>query len=222
MIVPSRGRPQNVERLYRAWDTTGAGAELWVCVDNDDPELDGYRSLDHRGVLHIETPAGSIVPIVNRHALAAAHSGFRHIGFMGDDHHPTTHGWDARLSAVLDELGTGVAYGNDLFQRGNLPTAVSLTANIVTTLGYMIPPVLRHLYADDTWKAWGAGIGRLTYLDDVIIEHLHPQAAKSEWDDGYVRVNGGEMWEQDTAAWHLYQAGGLHHDLLKLKGLLDG
>jgi hypothetical protein len=225
VIVPSRGRPSNIARLYRAWDDTDADADLWVCVDIDDPQLAGYREVNRgqHGVLMIDRPHGSIVPILNQAAKMAVDAGYRQIGFCGDDHRPVTVGWDKALAAALDELGTGIAYGNDLMQGERIPTAVFMTADIPAALGYMCPPCFTHLYLDDCWRAWADGIDRRRYLPDVIIEHLHPQAGgKAEWDDGYRRCNGGDMWERDTAAWHLYRSGELHHDLCKLKGLIDG
>lgn len=220
VIVPTRGRPGNAFRLLQAWKTTGAVCDLWFAVDQDDPQLADYQSADlwaHAMVCKSDGMAA----VLNETAARVVHAGRRYVGFMGDDHLPTTTRWDHRIVAELDRLGTGIVYGNDLMQGERLPTAVFMTADIVRTLGYMCPPGFRHLYLDNCWKTWGEQLGRLAYLSDVVIEHLHPQAGgKAEWDSGYERVNSGEVWDHDGRAWVLYQAGQLQADVEKLRGLL--
>jgi hypothetical protein len=139
---------------------------------------------------------------------------------MGDDHIPRTVGWDTLFVAKLRELGTGVVYGNDLFQGENLPTSVAMTSNIVTTIGYFVMPGAVHLFLDNFWLAIGRGLGRIAYLDDVIIEHLHPQAGKGEWDDTYIEANAGLTWSADEATFNAYVATSLDADLEKLRRLL--
>jgi hypothetical protein len=140
---------------------------------------------------------------------------------MGDDHRPRTHDWDERLIDVLLQQGVGVAYGNDLLQREAMPTAVAMTANIPRTLGYMSPPNLRHLCVDLVWKDWGTGIDRLTYFDDVIIEHMHPAAAKAPMDERYAVVNSAEVMTYDADVYYDYRDnGGLKADVEKLRTLL--
>lgn len=226
VLVPSRGRPENVARLEQAFKDTGAWDDprchLVVCVDDDDPTLSEY--VDRTESVLVVRPRLGLVGTLNEQAHWYAHVSLlqpKYIGFMGDDHHPGTPGWAERIRDELRDLGTGIAWGNDLFQGENLPTAVFMTVDIILTLGYMAPPCLRHLFADNAFKAWGEGIGRLRYLSDVVIEHLHPEANKSEWDEHYVRVNSGEMYAADGAAWEQYRAGGqLAADIEKLKGLL--
>src|SRR5439155_4080783 len=101
--------------------------------------------------------------------LAAEHApSWRNVGFMGEDHRPSTPRWDARFVECLSGGGPGLVYGNDLLMGEAMPTAVAMTSNIVTTLGYMAPPALVHLCIDLAWKDWGEGLGRITYLPDVI------------------------------------------------------
>lgn len=220
VIVPSRGRPANIARLWQAWSDTGAHADLVVALDVDDPTALDYPAIDaSNATISIGARLG-LVGTLNREADIALRGGWRHIGFMGDDQLPRTAGWDKFISDALDDLGAGIAYGNDLFQGAALPTAVFLTADIVAALGYMCPPGFRHLYIDNVWKAWGDGICRIRYLDDVIIEHMHPQGGKADWDDGYRRVNAGDVWEHDSREWERYKTEDLPADLEKLRGLL--
>jgi radical SAM superfamily enzyme YgiQ (UPF0313 family) len=97
-----------------------------------------------------------------------------------------------------------VAYGNDLLQSENLPTAVMLSKAIVSALGGMVPPKLRHLYLDNFWKRLGEDLGNLVYVPQVIIEHCHPLAGKAEWDEGYRLVNAREMYSFDALVYDNY------------------
>jgi hypothetical protein len=196
MIVPSRGRPGNIARLQAAWDETAAGdSHLLVACDEDDPELLGY--LDACPSVTIG-PRERMGPTLNRLAVQEA-PGYFAVGFMGDDHCPRTVGWDATMVAVLREMGTGLAYGNDLLQRENLPTAVAMTSDIIQALGYFHPPGLIHLFLDNYWLGLGQQLGRIRYLPDVVIEHVHPLAKTAEWDAGYREVNSTAMYARDHA-----------------------
>jgi hypothetical protein len=229
-IVPSRGRPNNVNELINAFRDTRNFMHLHVALDADDPELPGYhevmkrqntRNIDwfHCSIL-IRHGGDGMVGVLNRvvEKYVIPNTAYKYVGFMGDDHLPRTKDWDWELSEEIDK-GNLVAYGNDLFQRGNLPTAVLLDANIVRNLGYMAPPTLRHLYVDNVWKLWGTRTGRMSYRDDIVVEHMHPVIYKAPTDARYDAVNNGEMWTRDEAAYHAYLADGLDTDLGKLRKL---
>src|SRR5215470_16964348 len=180
MIVPTRGQPTNAKRLVDAFTETATGhARLLLAVDGDWDNADAYREIAWSAGHGCSVMSWrGMVATLNAEA-AIARCEYPMVGFCGDDHIFRTHGWDKALVEALWELGTGVAYGNDLLQGENLPTAVALTSNIVRELGYMAPPALRHLYIDEYWRDLGRAIDRITYLPDVIIEHLHPSAGKA-------------------------------------------
>lgn len=224
MIVPSRERPGNMEELLHAWRETKTGdSEILVAVDADDPEFDGY---DRQFGKTVQPDEGLVVgprerlgPTLNRLAVERAPDFFA-IGFMGDDHRPRTKGWDVRMVETLREMGTGLVYGNDLVQREALPTEVVITADIIRTLGYMVPPGLIHLFMDNYWMGLGQALGRIRYLDDVIIEHLHPLAKSAEWDDGYRERNSQAMYARDHATFLRWVREDSPAALVKLRELI--
>jgi hypothetical protein len=221
VIVPSRGRPDKaVELVNSFYDTIGDFVDLLIALDDDDPELENYNidSLADGLVSVVVGPRLRLGPTLNKEAVQAA-AEYPFVGFMGDDHRPRTLGWDAILCSALDEMGTGIVYGNDLFQGPNLPTAVFMTSNIIDALGYMVPPEQTHLYLDNAWLAWGQGAECLRYLPETIIEHVHPAAGKTEWDDRYAEVNSGEMYSADEAAFARYVATQLDADVAKIRAL---
>lgn len=209
VLVPSRGRPQNVVELIHAWIRTKATAALYVLVDDDDPRLLDYLAIGMRESTFpftvIEQPARRLGPTLNYWAIDLLVNPFapKIIGFMGDDHRPRTEGWDRRIVEALSDR-PGVAYGNDLLQGANLPTAAFLSATIIDALGYMVPRGLVHMYLDNFWKELGTNLDALTYLEDVVIEHMHPFAGKAELDEGYQRVNAPEVYARDKRVFENY------------------
>lgn len=189
MLVPTRGRPGNAAELYEAFrDTTGPEADVLFAVDDDDPELGAYRAL---GVPLYVGPRLRFGGTLNALAPLSGPTGIFATGYMGDDHRPRTPGWALRFLEELDRLGTGMVYGNDLIHGANLPTAIAMTTDIISSLGYMVPGGLEHLFVDNAHLELGRAIGRITYLPDVIIEHMHPLVGKAAEDDLY-RLNNAE------------------------------
>ncbi|MFK0182317.1 hypothetical protein ACIQVR_40905 [Streptomyces xanthochromogenes] len=224
VIIPTRNRPQAIPEIVTAWDATGATADVLFAVDLDDPQLAGYEAhaaayQDDPRVRFVFGERERLVGTLNRQAVQAA-SAYRFLAFMGDDHRPRSAGWDERFRICLSG-GPGIVYGNDLLQGELMPTAVAMTSDIVTTLGFMAPPTLVHLCVDLVWKDWGNGMQRITYLDDLIVEHLHPAAQKAELDEGYEDANSPERVSGDSAAYYAYcDEGGLEADLKKLRELV--
>lgn len=225
VIVPSRGRPQNLLRLLSAWESTrrmsSVKAELWAIIDHDDPCRRDYESLlsDTRPYFDIYIPAPPrtpIGPLLNELARKLKWDAQR-IGFMGDDHMPRTDCWDGAIVDALDLLGSGIVYGNDLLQGEKLPTAAFMTSDIVRQLGGMCPPTLEHLYIDNYWLELGRAMGRLRYLPEVVIEHLHPAAGKAQQDQTYAEANAPDRDRRDRAAFEVWRRDGLAADVAKLR-----
>lgn len=234
VIVPTRGRPENAQRLENArreTETTGLVDFLYV-VDDDDPkameyaraaQLWGARAVapGHSGGLPVPSGAEVRIPLssvaiaprmrmigsLNHFALRYAPD-YDYLGFMGDDHAPRTQGWDRQILDVLDDPGARVVYGNDLLQGPNLPTAVFMHSVIVRAAGFFAPPLLTHLYADNYWKELGQALDGLVYLPDTIIEHVHPAAGKAAMDDGYREANHPSVDRIDRDVWLSFHGGG--------------
>ena len=216
VIVPTRGRPNSAARLVEAFESTHAyDADLLFCVDDDDPFASQYF---FSGASVTMGPRLRIGPTINAAAVAHADD-YEVLGFMGDDHLPRTDQWDVKVLAALDEMSTGIVYGDDLFQRQALPTAVFMTSNIVQSLGYFNPPALLHMYLDNSWKTWGERADCLRYLPDVIIEHLHPVNGKAQNDDSY--SESSQLMEPDRIAYEEYLRNGISSDVEKIRAIRD-
>jgi hypothetical protein len=211
MIVPTRGRPDNLRQLWAAWRATSSSYSLLVAViDTDDPEHDNYwRVRDEIGDdPHFKMVAGPrlrLGPTLDLAAREAADRSFA-VGFLGDDHRPRTDGWDTAYLAELRRLDTGIVYGDDLIQHEALPTQVAMTSDIIRATGHMVPPGAIHMYLDNAWKSLGEALGALSYLPQVVVEHCHPIAGTAEWDAGYREVNDGAVYDFDKAVFEQWQS----------------
>jgi hypothetical protein len=205
VIVPSRGRPDNVVRLEAMRSATSVvkdNVDFLYVVDDDDPAVMRYVGLDlpQLAVIHRQR----LGPTLNM--MAALNAGqYDALGFMGDDHLPRTIGWDASVLGILDSAHPRVVYGNDLLQGANLPTAVFMQSKIVQALGYMVPPGMVHLYLDNFWKELGERLDGLVYLDHIVIEHIHPANGKAEMDQTYREANATEVDTADRSFWLNYR-----------------
>jgi len=230
VIVPSRGRPQAAAEVADTLlQTCTADTMLIVSFDKDDPAAEGYR---HAGPLSTEgaalsmvvtvtQPTGTMVTALNLGAKVALGLGPKAIAFMGDDHRPRHVGWDAAYLEAL-HARPGFVYGNDLIQGSRLPTQIAMSASVVHTLGHMAPACLKHLYVDNYWLALGQAADCITYLPDVVVEHLHPVAGKAAMDEGYVRVNAPEMYAHDSEALAAYLRDNLAREVALVRSAIAG
>jgi glycosyltransferase involved in cell wall biosynthesis len=215
VIVPSRRRPHNIIELLHSFEETQTESDLIVVIDDDDPTKDAYLELGIDKTIILPREGKGMAKPLNK-ASSMLKDEYRHFSFLGDDHRPRTKNWDVNFIDTLDELGTGIVYGNDLLQGENLPTAVAMTGNIVKALDGMVPTGLIHLYLDNFWMQLGKDLGALRYLGHIIIEHLHPVSGKVGWDEGYRDVNAQEVYTADAKVYFEYIAGEDYQNLLKV------
>lgn len=229
-IVPSRGRPTNAERFAQAFARTVMGdTALTFVVGEDDPAVSRYLDLEDScsgNVTVMVTPAevqgtGVVAPLNWAAGIVAANTRPFALAYMGDDHLPHTVGWDKRYLDELDRLRSGWVYGDDLIQGAALPTQWAQTTDIRNTLGWMALPTLGHLYMDDVTQSLGQALDRITYLPDVIVEHLHPTANKAPVDDTYGIGNSAERWQMDGAAYEEWRRTGYDRDVQTLREALQ-
>lgn len=196
-LVPTRNRVENALGLLHTWYDTSKDEDsgLLFVLGTEDPRYREY--FDKIPEEHIiDFPERGLVKALN-YASVLYTQEYEAIGFMGDDHRPRTPGWDAAYLDELRKLRSGYVYGNDLLMGERIPTQVAISSTIIEALGFFGPPGFTHLCVDLTWKDMGEGLHRITYLDDVIVEHMHPAAGKAENDSGYQHVNSSMMVKLD-------------------------
>lgn len=211
VILPSRSRPEKVAEAIELLKDNSTISDLCVAIDEDQSDL--YPRIDD--VIYEVNPRlrmnGTLNLVANKYA-----DKYESIFFLGDDHRVRTPGWDEILYEPIRDRGYGLSYGNDLLQKQNLATAVMMSTNIIRILGYMAPPKLIHLYMDNFWMNLGQALKCISYKGDVVIEHMHYLAGKSEADEQYLDVNSEEMYKKDKETYVDYVQTDLKHDLEKL------
>jgi len=219
VMLPSRGRPVKIVDSVHAWlHASSNKSDLLLCLDEDDPTLQAYKALQLEG-MGAKFRIGErlkVWPTINK--VVGENPDYKYYAFIGDDHILRTKGWeDLVINKIENEgKGWGVVYGDDLFQREKLATAVIISANIVKTLGYFALPGLIHLYPDNFWMDIGRGINRLFYMPEIIIEHMHFEAGKSPKDAQYAEVNSPEMYSHDGQIYSEWLKSGKEQDIQKL------
>jgi hypothetical protein len=217
VLVPSRSRPYNIVRLLEAMDRTCRGdTTLIVGVDDDDPQLDAYRTLTNFELEIRSGLKGRLVEWLNVLAVPRANE-YRFIGHIGDDNVPRSVGWDVRICESLER--NMVCFGDDL-DPGRVPGSLTIHAfmrsEVIRRLGYMGPPSLRHMYVDPVWFAWGQATS-IEFLPDVILEHMHyTVGGKATLDESYQASTS--LIPQDCLAYNEYCDTGLNADIVALGG----
>lgn len=214
VVVPSLRRANNAKVFIDQWKAMASGLSdlLFVLEDNDDtvyPKGAKYLIGEYRNLGNAFNAAYTKYPKYTAYAP------------WNDDHLVRTQGWEEMVLATLAARG-GIVYGDDGFQGEKLATAPVIDGELVRALGYISPPGLPHLYIDDAWMALGRALGALTYLPDLLVEHMHPEAGKAAWDKTYREANSQANYQRDSLAFQYWAAEGLGIDVERARAALDG
>ena len=136
VLVPSRGRPDNLARLIESVHRTAKGrTHVLAGVDQDDPRLKDYIKLRREllapgDYIHTSDMRKNLVQWTN-HLAHLSKGKYRYYASLGDDMVPRTPGWDVKLMGAIEEDfgGTGIAYPYDAI-RDDIPEAYLLSADI--------------------------------------------------------------------------------------------
>lgn len=213
LLVPSRGRPERAAIMCASARETAEGPiEILVMVDPDDPALEGYRELVPDVVVLPERLgySGSL-----NHGARLSWDEHAILGAFGDDVIFRTKGWDRLVARALRI--PGLCYPNDLAHRAGWATAVWMSAQVAQALGWLAYPGCWHQYVDNVWWEIGHAIGRLTYLEGVVVEHMHQAYGKAEMDDTYRSVYSMPQAGIDHQAFLDWKATGMADDVERVK-----
>lgn len=196
ILLPSRGRPDNLKRFINATGDTADDSRIYLRLDDDDPALREYLQMlefnawtDHISV-HVGVRIG-FAASMNELAAHAANDGMSHVGMFGDDVEPITPGWDTALVGALDGR-LGVAYGDDGLRRKHapdLPTHYVTQTEVFNRLGYLAPPTIRHLFLDNVARDVGKVLKNFKYVP-VRLTHHHPWAEGEDLHDSTYAEGG--------------------------------
>jgi len=200
MILPTRRRPGHLSRFVNAYRDTGARVPVMICIDDDEPTIDAYRTIDFPAHWPIRIrPRASYAKWVN---LAFDEFPDREQYLFGaDDIVPRTVGWDVLLCEAAGLRR--ISFGQDHHAAPEIATHPCIGGDLVRALGYIAAPGFAHNYIDTIWTEIGRAHGILDYLPHVVMEHMHHTTGKAARDDTYARIadDGTSLRKVDQAAW---------------------
>ena len=229
VVCPSRKRPDKFEKMYKSFLNTSLMSDLVLCLDNDDPTLPQYLAIIERyTVMSKKTSITVVVDIDLRMTITqrlnnvgANVDGYSYISVTNDDFVYITGGWDVSLISEIKLHGKyGIAYGNDLLARVNLPTSWVVSIEIVKALGWLQLPGLIGLCGDCAWAHIGKKLGILYYRDDIIIKHEHVFAGDIIQDEIFKETNAKERYQHDNKVLGDWIVGKAKEDIEKVANLI--
>lgn len=214
ILVPSRGRPENIRRLHQSLKNTTWGPwELLVRLDDDDPA--GFEYEQPSKQVNVTLPRKMMSELWND---LVPYSQGDLLMMCGDDVTFNTPRWDVTIREAFPEDRIQLVHGNDLSPNSDIiATHPFVSRRWVECLGYLTPPYFTSDYVDLWLTEVANRLQRRTYLPSVIFEHHHPSFQKALWDQTYQerveRADGMEKVWADTAPKRLF-------DVLKLREVL--
>lgn len=225
VIVPTRGRPAQLQRFLDAFEATRqADTDLLVAMDDDDKDAyDGIALPD--GAWRASAPRAWLTPKVNQYAATAAWR-YPVIGVAADDIVPETPGWDRMILAAL--ATPGIAYP-DTGRRADIPEQPFISSVIIQALGWLYQPSLFHYWTDNVLADVGRRAGCLRLVQGAMLRHLHyadapghpgGAAAGVRRDRTYAEAEENER--RDAAAYLAWRRTGMAADVEKVRAALAG
>lgn len=188
VLCPSRSRPELAKRMaHSALDTASGNVEVLIGLDSDDPKnRDYYNLIDQdAGIpLFVFNPGvgvGYIWDTLAKDAIANMADETEsdqqdHLFLMAnDDLVFMTMGWDEQFARAARQYPDRifVMWANDGINGENHAAFPCVARRWIDTVGYFSPTCFR-FFRHDTWLYdLGHRVGRLHYIPDVEIKHLH-------------------------------------------------
>lgn len=193
LILPTRNRPQNIERLYKSvMDNAKAPTMIEFCLYLDNDETQTEEKVNEMGVKNIKIVRGERVVLSQMWNEALKVATGEIIMHSGDDLIFHTKDWDALVRDAFKKYPDKIAlvHGDDGFWKEKLGTHCFVHRNWIDTVGYLCPPYFASDY-NDTWLNDVANeLGRKVYLPNLFTEHMHWTFNKAPKDQTHVdRIN---------------------------------
>lgn len=149
-------------------DTRSSDAvRLHFALDESDETFEKYPP--GKGKYPSHGPVEALNFAFFRHVIP---EGARYVGTICDEQRFITPHWDERVLGALDEMKGGLVFPNDLINPGTMPAAPFMSVAMMQAVGFLAYPLMTTNWYDNIWKDLGEGVGKMRYLDDVVVQHL--------------------------------------------------
>ena len=171
--------------MVDSWKATTTGhSELFLVADDDDPIKDVWSPTVLN--LGITVRVGMRMGFPAKTNLAIHDFPNRELYMSVDDDEVfRTPGWEERYLDIAASHKYAVIWANDLHNKEKSPCGFAATNALVRFLKWFAYPRVDNLEVDRVLGDIAEALGIAFYLDDVIIEHMHPVVGKSEIDQTY-------------------------------------
>lgn len=215
-LLPTRRRPGNLKRLFRACREYGSTTPCLILVNDDEwAELSRtYEALDR-------PERWRFVPV----KAASMHEALRQawplvkdepwIGLLQDDLVPATPAWDERLVGALQGWNAVSAH-DGIPHDQRMHGAIAWSGDLVRELGWLYPPTLKHLYGDDVWEQLSGVTRCWKVMWDVVTRH-HNETYRPGGDETAAHIRG--FTECDKAAFEVWRRDEFDVCVAKIKAL---
>jgi len=204
---PTRSRPAKaLWALERYRNMAGMPVTIEVVIDSDDETMQTVEVRQRLAALGCITHSA-----MHRSKVEACNSGvvsdWDILVLASDDMIPVQDGYATR---IVDEMKKawpfydGAIFFNDGAQGSNLCTLPILGRRLHDRFGYVYYPGYKSLFCDREQTDVLNQLGRLHYVDDIIIEHRHHAWGKAEKDQLYTTNDALES--EDKALYEIRAA----------------
>lgn len=220
VMVPTRGRRANCERLLKSFrETASPGTDIVFIIDDDDEAT--YEGIEWGDALHgVLSPRGTLQEKLNQTATAMQDA-YPALAWTGDDHVFSTPRWDSEMLGLLAEMGgNGWVYPQTV-RRNDVPEIWLASASVTETLGWFFPPGLSHFYGDNAIAELGKRSGLIRFCPQAVVEHLHYQVSPEVEQDATYREAEEAHGASDLQAFHQWRADVMPFEVARLRRQLN-
>lgn len=219
IILPVRdGGLSRSKRLVRCLESyskvTEGLSDIHLIHDEDECSIYHPIAEQYPEIKNYCVPTGiTLMQKINVHALDIA-SNYKYVGFIGDDIvFKTT--FESIFIEYLSTLTHGMAFGNDTFWNGKLPTHPFVTSKTILAVGFFGCPAVEHNYFDNYWSEVFNKLKTFRYFPEVVMEHMHPITYKEVPDDIYYDI--ARKMSLDEKKFVNYMLNNFDNDLAKIQ-----
>lgn len=187
-LIPTRQRVDGFAAAAQSVFDTSDALVVGV-VDHNDPDLKRYLWMNSDRIMVIEHPGSGNVNEAIEYAWRQIE--FDQMMVMGDDLRCRTRGWDSIIAKYFEKDPMLLLGIYDVRVRKKLEH-FAFTRQWAQTVGFVVPKHFEHFCADECVEKIATAAGKLRFVDEIRVEHLHPKYGKGKWDDVYMskRNNG--------------------------------
>ena len=186
ILCPTRGRPDRLSKMIESCLKTANNPERieFILYIDDDEKI---PVIDNRSA-NINVLSGPRIWLSGMHNACASVATGEILMWAADDICFLTYGWDTEVISQFEKWndGLGLVFPNDLSNyKGKLATHAFVKREWLRAFGSLVPPYLPDAYTDNWITYLATKIGRITYLENMIVEHLQYRQGKSKFDETY-------------------------------------